>query len=61
MDDYLGISYLKDGEEDWTEEELNKWKETECLKENHLWDEVLSVKYHYLYCDACGKTKSINS
>lgn len=24
MDKYLGISYLKDGEEEWTDEQLNK-------------------------------------
>jgi hypothetical protein len=59
METYLGISYLKDGEPDWSQEQLDAWKDQECIKGNHLWDEVLSVDRHYLYCDACGETKDI--
>ena len=59
MDKYLGISYLKDGEQEWTKEELEVWKQANCPKGEHLWDEVLSTERHYLYCDACGKTREI--
>ena len=59
MDNYLGISYLNDGNPELTEEQLENWKNTECPKGNHLWDEVLSIENHYLFCDACEKTKAI--
>lgn len=54
MDFYLGISYLEDGEDEWTDAELQDWKDAHCPKGNHLWDEVWSTDRHYLFCDACG-------
>ena len=54
MDFYLGISYLKDNDESWTDAELRDWKEAHCPEGNHLWDEVLSTNGHYIICDACG-------
>ena len=54
MDFYLGISYLKDNEEPWTDSELRDWKEAHCPEGKHLWDEVLSATGHYIICDACG-------
>ena len=32
MDFYLGISYLKDNDEPWTDAELRDWKEAHCQK-----------------------------
>jgi len=61
MDKYLGISYLKNGEPDWTPKQLQEWKHKECSKGNHLFDEVLGITAHYLYCDACGFSKDIKS
>jgi hypothetical protein len=55
MDDYLGKSYQKDGTPFWTKKELMKWYRKECPKGHHLWDEVLGIEKHYLFCDACGK------
>ena len=56
---YQGITYLKDGEREWTREELKRWKENKCLDGDHLFDEVWSVDSHYLYCDACHYCLSI--
>jgi hypothetical protein len=61
MDRYLGISYLSDNEPEWTDEQLQNWLENECPKGEHLWDEVLSVDKHYLFCDACGEMRLISS
>lgn len=60
LDTYLGISYLKDGEEEWTDEALLLWAENNCSKGNHLYDEVVTVNSHYLSCDACGNTVQLN-
>jgi hypothetical protein len=60
LDKYLGISYLKDGEQEWTDEALLQWREENCPKGNHLYDEVLSTDKHYLYCDACGNSVLID-
>lgn len=57
---YLGISYLKDGEKPWTEEELRNWKDAHCPNGNHLWDEVISNNNHYLFCDACEISLNIS-
>jgi len=54
MDKYLNKSYYIDGEI-WTEEDFSAWANINCKKGKHLFDEVLSVSSHYLYCDACEK------
>lgn len=54
MDEYFGISYLADGEDEWTFEQLEDWRLNNCPNGVHLFDEVLSVDSHYLHCDACG-------
>jgi hypothetical protein len=35
------------------------WKKLFCRMGWHLWDEVLSLDYHYLYCDACEKEQDL--
>ena len=35
------------------------WKKYACKYGYHLWDEVLTTERHYLYCDACGKSVTI--
>ena len=52
MDEYLGKSYQ--GDVSWTYAQLSRWRKTKCPEGAHLFDEVLSITSHYLYCDACG-------
>ena len=32
------------------------WKDHRCTKSHHLFDEVLSISEHCIFCDACGLT-----
>lgn len=57
MDNYLGKSYLIDGEI-WSDFDLTLWKKHKCSLGEHLFDEVLSLDRHYLFCDACEKMDS---
>ena len=49
--EYHGITYP----EKWNKEKkLKQWRRKRCWKGHHLFDEVVSIGKHYLYCDACG-------
>lgn len=37
-----------------TPQSLLRWKEEECPKGCHLFDEMKSANEHFLHCDACG-------
>ena len=56
---WKGITYLKPGEPEWSDEKFAEWKKNECSKGNHLWDEVWSTDRHYLFCDACEISQTI--
>ena len=52
---WYNITYFSfDG---WLPEWFYKWwKRYRCLKNHHLFDEVLTGYEHSLFCDACGLT-----
>jgi hypothetical protein len=54
MDAYLGKSYWNE-DEIWSDEDFSAWKELNCKNGKHLFDEVVSLNNHYLFCDACEK------
>lgn len=54
LPDYLGKSYHKDNTPFWTKTQLNRWKKLMCKNGRHLWDEVVGIQSHYLFCDGCG-------
>ncbi len=56
MDVYLGKSYQIEGEPFWEQPNIDWWARCRCVRGVHLWDEVLSIKDHYLICDACELT-----
>lgn len=47
---YIGISYPRIFDNRFTHK---LWKKFLCKRHWHLFDEVLSLTGHYLYCDAC--------
>ena len=48
---YRGITYPSRYE---NTKALRRWKDENCSKGWHLFDEVYSPGDHYLHCDACG-------
>ena len=53
---YIGITHPLSGEGLSDEQYsliLEAWKSTNCPNGIHLWDEVLSIEEHVLFCDAC--------